>query len=281
MKVLFTGNGRAGSWFVRGEQIGQRLGTVNANAGPEDFRSHDLTVCVKRVPHTRLLSMRASGRPWVWDVVDAYPQPEAGAWSRRDAIRWLRQQLEALKPDAVIWPNARMREDAEFRGLQTVIYHHARPGLLANPIREHVQTVGYEGAPAYLDHWGPRLQSECRRRGWRFVVNPPALSQLDIVCALRGGQHAGYVQTHWKSNVKLANAHGSGTPFIGTRECGYVETASGAEVWAHTPGELSEAFDSLTPKHERERIHRTFLASAFPLNKTADHYRAFLCALKF
>jgi hypothetical protein len=281
MKLLFTGNGRAGSWFIRGEQIGHSLGaTVNANAGPSDFRAHDLTICVKRVPLSRLQAMRASGRPWVWDVVDAYPQPESSAWSQDQAIAWARDQLNTLRPDGVIWPNERMRHDVGFDGPQCVIYHHYRPNIRRNPLRETVQTIGYEGSRRYLDAWLPNLSAECAKRGWRFVFNPTSLAELDIVLALRGGEWDGYVSRHWKSNVKLANAHGSGTPFIGSPECGYAETASGAEYWARDLGGLRMAFDWLTPLRNRESVSERFLAKAYSIDEATKAYRGFLCALK-
>ena len=219
MKLLFTGKGGAGSWTVRGEQLGGALGAVvKPNATQRDIAAADLVVVVKRTPEPLLAALRAAGRPWVLDVVDFYPQPQAAVWPRADAIAWVRRRIAELAPTAVIWPNERMAEDCgaeKWPG--AVLYHHHRPGIRRNPIREQVRTVGYEGAPAYLAEWRPILEEECTRRGWRFVVNPEQLADLDIVVAFRGGVWDGYAPAHWKSNVKLANAHGSGTPTVSKR----------------------------------------------------------------
>lgn len=282
MKLLFTGNGHAGSWVCRGEQIGAALGaTVAPRAGLADFRAADLTVAVKRVPDERLAALRASGKPWVYDIVDPYPQPACSDWDREAAIVWTRRWLAHLKPHGVIWPNRRMQDDVGFEGPQAVIYHHHRPGIRSNPIRERVSVVGYEGAAAYIEPWRETIEDECALRGWSFVVNPDHLAELDIVLALRGGRWDGYVQKHWKSNVKLANAHGSGTPFIGSPECGYAETASGCEYWATDPRSLRMSFDWLEGQSTREQVSDRFRQRAVKVDQAAAQYREFLCGSKF
>jgi hypothetical protein len=257
VKILVTGRGGAGSWTVRGEQIGRTLGAqVKAKATPEDCRNADVILAVKRVPDDLLAAIKASGRPWVYDIVDAYPQPDASEWTASMASRWGKQHVGRLKPDAVIWPNARMRQDCDGGG--AVVYHHARPGIERNPIRPRIAHVGYEGEANYLDGWAGVLADECARRGAEFVLNPGSLADLDVVVALRGGRWDGYVQRHWKSNVKLANAHASGTPFIGLPECGYQETAAGCEYWVTTPRELAIALDWLETQDARRAISERF-----------------------
>lgn len=280
MKLLFTGNGTAGSWHCRGDQVGNALGaTVKPWAVREDMRAHDLTVVVKRVPPERLEALRASKRPWVFDIVDPYPQP--CEWERDEAIAWTRELLKRLAPSGVIWPNHRMMEDVGFDGPQAVIYHHHRPGIRINPVRKDVRVIGYEGAPAYIERWRGHIEAECDKRGWSFVVNPDHLSELDIVLALRGGRWNGYVPQHWKSNVKLANAHGSGTPFVGSPESGYEETRSGCEYWAHDLGSLRMAFDWLTDVRTREQISDRFRGKAYTVQMAAAAYKEFLCGSKF
>lgn len=277
MKLLVTGKGgHAGSWVVRGEQLGEALGaTVQPVA--TNARRFDCALVVKRVPDITLAAIRAARIPWVFDAVDFYPQPAAYGWSCGEASTWVRKKLTALKPSAVIWPNQRMREDCDTGLPGLVLPHHHRPGIAANPIRERVQTVGYEGAPAYLGRWGQRLQAECGRRGWRFVVNPKRLADVDIVIAMRDG--GGYVSRHWKSNIKLANAHGSGTPFVGQAECGYLETATGAEYWAEDEASLATAFDWLESQGAREAVSDRFLQRAFPVEHAAADLGAFLRGL--
>lgn len=275
MKVLVTGRGGvAGSWIVRGEQLGAQMGaTVRPLAESAD--GFDITVVVKRTPPQVMQAVQ--GRRWVWDIVDAYPQPESYGWDRSEAIDWVRRRVRDLKPTAMIWPTARMRQDCDIDLPGLVLPHHYRPRLPVNPIRDRVQAVGYEGAPAYLGHWRVALEDECARRGWRFVVNPASLADLDIVVAVR--DRGGYVSRHWKSNVKLANAHGSGTPFVGQQECGYLETASGAEYWAEDRESLARSFDWLTDQGAREQVADRFLHRAYPVQRAADELKAFLHAL--
>jgi hypothetical protein len=279
MKLLFTGRGgTAGSWEVRGRQLGHACGAkVKPLATGTDIRESDLTVVVKRVPDALLASLR--GRRWAYDIVDAYPQPESALWEQKDAIGWVTRQIERLNPTAVIWPNQRMRDDCDDGRPGIVLKHHHRPNIKRNPIREHVRTIGYEGRAAYLDGWMPVIERECKKRGWAFVVNPTHLADLDIVLALRGGQWDGYAAKHWKSNVKLANAHGSGTPFVGQAECGYLETASGCEYWAAEPAGLGTCFDWLVSQSAREHISDRFVQKAYPVEQAAKDLRTFLDAL--
>lgn len=270
MKVLMTGRGGAGSWECRGVQLGAALGaTVRPRAGQADFKAEDIAVIVKRVPVQLLQDVRAAGRPWVYDIVDAYPQPAASQWTRMQAIQWVQEQLAALKPNAVIWPTQKMREDCDTGLPGLVLPHHHRPGIKNNPIRKDVKWVGYEGAAHYLADWEPVLAAECKRRGWKFTTNPMHLADLDIAVAIRGGEWTGYVQQNWKSNVKLANAHGSGTPFVGQMEAGYIETATGCEYWAHDKTGLPVCFDWLEDQGARELIHDRFLQAAFPVDRAA------------
>lgn len=277
MKLLVTGKGgSAGSWLMRGVQLGEALGaTVTPNA--TDARGFDLAVVVKRTPAPTIDAIRQARLRWVWDIVDAYPQPEAYEWGRSEAIGWVRARLRDLRPAAVIWPNARMREDCDVGLPGMVLPHHHRVGIAVNPIRERVQRVGYEGAAAYLGRWADVLRDECARRGWQFTINPRRLSDLDIVVAFR--DRGGYVSRHWKSGVKLANAHGSGTPFVGQREYGYTETASGAEYWAEDRAGLRVALDWLESRGAREAVSDRFLQKAYPVETAAASLGTFLRAL--
>jgi len=279
MRILVTGRGGAGSWQVRGEQIGAALGArVVPLAGLNDMRAADVILVIKRCPDELLSNLRKSGRPWVYDVVDAYPQPTSSAWSKRYAVDWLRAHIGRLRPARVIWANAQMQ--ADFGGGGSVVYHHARPGQQPNPIRAQLRTIGYEGAEAYIGPWIPAIERICRERGMQFVLNPPSLAQLDVVLALRGPDRGGYVTRSWKSNVKLANAHATGTPFIGSPECGYLETATGAEHWAESPADLERALDWLLAQDTRLEISRRFRRAALSLEQAAAQVREVLCAAR-
>lgn len=281
MKILITGKGgSAGSWRIRGEQLGAAIGaTVKPMATLEDCRAHDVIVVVKRVPDALLENIRASKKPWVFDCVDFYPQPECSKWPRDAAIAWVRERMSYFYPSAVIWPNEHMQADCTAGRKEIVLRHHARPGMPVNPIRDQVKLVNYEGAPEYLAEWQHWLTMECRRRGWAFSVNAPLYTAADIVVAFRGVDYGGYAQRNWKSNVKLANAHASGTPFVGQPDSGYLESSTNLEFWVDHHSGLARAFDALEDQDRRRAISERFLRSAYPLSAAADELRKFLHAL--
>lgn len=280
MNLVFTGRGTSGSWSIRGVQLGEACGaTVKPRATLADCQAADAIMVVKRLDEALLANVRASGKPWAYDLLDCYPQPECAAWDRSEAVAWVQKRIKLLAPTAVIWPNRRMREDCDTGLPGLVLPHHHRPWIKRNPIREQVQVVGYEGAPQYLGGWRSVLEDECSRRGWRFTVNPAQLADLDIVVAFRGGEWDSYAASHYKSNVKLANAHGSGTPFVGQPECGYTETASGAEYWATDRHSLAMSFDWLTDRGTREQVSERFLQKAYPVEQAAKDLMVFLADL--
>jgi len=270
VKLLVTGKGgKSGSWAMRGEQLGAALG---ATVAPNAVLACDLTIVVKRTPSAVMAGLR--GKRWIWDIVDAYPQPLAYQWTRDEAIGWVRAKIHALNPTAVIWPNRRMREDCDTGLPGIVLPHHHRVGIARNPIRKEIQLVGYEGSPGYLGRWERIVRQECESRGWEFVVNPEHLADVDVALAFRDG--GGYVGRHWKSGVKLANAHASGTPFVGQAECGYTENATGAEYWAEDERSLSIAFDWLLDQGGRESISDRFVQRAYPVERAAQDLKEWL-----
>lgn len=280
MRLLFTGKGSAGSWQVRGQQLGHACrGWVIPMASLSECFDAELIVAVKKTPPQLLDAIRRSRRKWVLDVVDLYPQPACSGWNQAQSIAWVRQQVATLNPHAVIWPTQRMHQDCADGRPSMVLPHHHRPDIAQNPIREHVKTVGYEGRPAYLGGWQALLERECMRRGWKFVTNPAQLADLDVVVAVRGDQWDSYAARNWKSNVKLANAHGSGTPFIGNPECGYLETAAGCEFWADNGNDLPAIFDRLGPHSVRQQIADRFRKNAYPLERAAEDLCRFLRSL--
>lgn len=280
MRILVTGNGTAGSWKVRGEQLGNAIGAVvKPHATDSDIAKADVVVVVKRLSPELAVRVRAQGKVLVWDCVDPWPQPAGNLWQRDECRRWLRHELAKLAPDAVVYATRSMQEDADDPRASLVLPHHARPGIEANPIRDAVRVVGYEGRDLYLAHWRKVLEVQCQERCWEFVCNPRSLSNLDIVVALRGGEWDGYACRHWKSNVKLANAQGSGTPFIGTQESGYMETATGGEYWVGSPKMLSVAFDWLVSKEARQGASERLRRADVSLESIAKTYKAWIAKL--
>lgn len=263
---------------MRGEQLGLAIG-AHVEPKMQRFDGFDAIVVVKRTPSDLIAAIRSSGVPWFYDVIDAYPQPESVDWNRDRAILWARETLVHLKPNGVIWPTERMRDDVDpFHRIphSVVIPHHCRENAAQNPIREHVARVGYEGHPRYLACWGDSLRHECARRGLEFVMNPRELADVDVVVAFRGGEWASYATRHWKSHVKLANAHGTGTPFIGQRESGYLENACGREFWAESLTEFRTALDWLAERDTRVEIADKFRAKAYRIADAAAALLGFL-----
>lgn len=273
MSVLFTGRGTSGSFCIRGEQLGRAVGgVVQPNA--LDVAGLRLAVIVKR-PGEVLSRLKAAHVPVVWDIVDAWPQPVGNSWTGPECIAWLAQQVHQIKPVGIVAATQRMAQDCEVFGVPVLaLPHHYRPGLSLNPIRETVRTVGYEGGEQYIARWGPFLNAECEKRGWKFVVNPASVCDVDILVALR--DQTGYATRLWKSNVKLANAQGSGTPVILNPEAGYKETACGAELWAETKEELRSAFDRLESRTERLVRSEQLRRAAIGLGSVASTYKAWL-----
>lgn len=275
MRILITGKGgNSGSWKIRAEQLGAAIGAeIQPLAEVSDCRNADVVVCVKRTPAKVIDAIRASGRPWVWDIVDGWPQPTT--WGADEAIRWLSCELQRLRPTGVVFGTARMQRDAEFSGPSLVLPHHSWQRHVDRParVRQAVESVGYEGAEAYLGRWRPLIEAQCKRRGWRFVVNGD-LADCDIGIALR--DTGGYPAAHWKPGTKLANLQAIGLPALCSPEEGYHEISSGAEFWVRKASDIEDAFDVLANVETRQAIHVAMRDSLLSIEFIASRYRQWL-----
>lgn len=278
MRILITGRGTSGSWKIRAEQLGAPIGaTVRSDAPAECISAHDVSVLVKRPTAELVARLRASGRPWIWDVVDSWPQPVGNEWGERQARDWMWSMVTRCQPSGIVAATPKMRADLlsmDYHGRSICLPHHARPGLSPRIIRERVTTVVYEGGRQYLGRWSDEIHKQCRRRAWTFLINPPSLADGDIVLAVR--EQSGYPARHWKSAVKLVNAQACGLPAICVPENGYLSQASGAELWAEAHSDLGGLFDQLEPFLERERIGKIMAARATTLSEVARAYRPWL-----
>lgn len=275
MRVLITGRGTSGSWQIRGVQLGEAIGATVERESPKP-KGYDLCIIVKRAPPDLLHRIKVAKVPIVLDVVDGYPQPIGNTWDREQCLAWLRGQIASIKPVGIVAATAVMAKDCrEFSLPVLTLPHHPRPGQRVNPIRERVQKVGYEGGN-YLGMWDSFLRVECAARGWEWVINPAALADLDIVVAVREAN--GYAARSWKSNIKLANAQATGTPCIVNREAGYLETATGGELFADTTGEMVAALDKLADYETRKTAANGLWAPQ--LHVIAKTYREWLEQLK-
>jgi hypothetical protein len=277
MHILMTGKGTGGSWAVRGVQLGRAIGaTVMANA--IDVGKYDLAVLVKRPQPELVWRLRRMEVPIVWDIVDAFPQPHGNQWDRQECMDWLRASVEFVRPHALVTATQAMAADcAEFGLPMLALPHHAWPDQGTCVVSGSVHRVGYQGGENYLGRWRAILEGECGRRGWQFIVNPRSVAVLDIVVAVR--QFDGYAARQWKSNVKLANAQGCGTPCVLNREAGYLETACGEERWADSESEIVKAFDSLESQQARVLASRALVSAAPQLPDVARKYGLWLRTL--
>lgn len=276
MNILVTGRGTSGSWQIRGVQLGRALG-ADVMPMARDVARYDAVIVVKRAPGDLISRIHAARAHLVYDVVDAWPQPEGNRWDRAQCMSWLADQIKRLRPRAIVAATRQMAGDiAEICPLPVLaIPHHARPGLKRTEIRERVQVVGYEGGVAYLGAWEKRLLRVCRARGIDLLLNPPSLNDADVVVALREAD--GYAARNWKSNVKLANAQTSGTPIICVPEAGYMETAARTfPLWVESEADLEEALDFLVPRETRQLLADGLYAARIELGAVARTYRAFL-----
>lgn len=276
MKILITGKGgNSGSWAIRAQQIGEAIGAqVEPMASAATCKAADIIIVVKRTPDQLIETIRKSGKPWVYDVVDGWPQPSE--MDQAQAMDWLQNKIESLKPSAVVFGTQRMQFDSGFSGPALVLPHHSWPKYQPNEIREKVSTVGYEGAPAYLGKWFYVISDACAKMGWEFQVNGD-MTKADIGIALR--QTGGYPAKYWKPGTKLSNLHALGIPALCTQEAGYQSVASGMEFWIHNERDVMSAFENLADVRTRRDISKSMLKAALPLESVADKYKAWLKTL--
>lgn len=288
VRALFTSRSCAGAWQVRGEQVAALRANWRAVPRPAeaDLAACDLVCVVKRPDLQVVERARALGKAVVFDIVDSWAQPADGL--RHAGVAAARALFapawRALGADGYIFPTQRMAQDlGDLVRRGVVIHHHHRPGIARNPVRERVATVGYEGAD-YLGEWRGRLEAACAARGLRFVTNPARYTDLDIVVLARGGEHASFLARSYKSNIKLANAYGSGTPaLVHAGELSAQETDCGDVLFfTDAPGSLERQLDRLCASHAlRLAIHRRFLAAAvrFRPARIAGAFEAFFLHL--
>lgn len=270
-----TGKGTSGSWQIRGEQLGRAMGAAIVPRAV-DVPAFDIAVVIKRPPVDTVRRIHKAGIPLVWDVVDAWPQPLGNDWNCDQARQWLAAEFAWIKPAAIVTATRAMEADCVRFGVPVLtVPHHARPGLARTPIRP-LRVIGYEGGVQHLGQWATWFDLECHRRGWVFHVEQQlaSINDADVVIAMR--ERHGYAPRNWKSNVKLANAQGSGTPIICGREAGYLETASGGERFADTPAEVLAALDELADEGARRAAADLLAARAPALKQVAAGYRTWL-----
>lgn len=284
LNVCFTSRSSAGAWHIRGLQIASMRGNWRAINKPsdDDLARADL-ICLVKKPDPRVIECaRQMKKPVVFDIVDSWAQPEDGLHCIDvDKARQLFSRAwRTINADGYIFPTGRMQEDlGALVQTKVTIYHHFRQNIQVNPVRERVKVIGYEGAD-YLGDWLLRIESACVERGIKFVSNPHNYTDLDIVVLARGGLHGNFLSHRYKSNVKLANAIGSGTPaLVHYAEMSAHDTDCGDVLFfTDQPGSFERQLDKLILDHAlRQRINQKFLevAPRFHISHIANQFEEF------
>ena len=275
-RVLFIG-GDKGSWQIRAVQMAQALGG-RAVVDPErhDWEWAQVVVLVKRAIHRYGELARKSGLPIIWDVLDCWDQPEENGVLVAEYAEWVKERAARFRIDTLIGATQSMAD--AIGGVY--IPHHARPKLKAQPVREKVEIVAYEGTKKYLGRWLPALQEACKARGWAFVVNPQSLADADIVVALRDGQWDGEICRQWKSGVKLVNAIAAERPVITQHSAAAFEINTPALPVENT-ADLDEALDIWTSHERRLQVAHdcAVLSRNYTLGAIAGMYRLLLSSV--
>lgn len=275
--VVVTGCANSGSWSIRGQQLGGAIGaTVAPLADLSTLRSGDLIVVAKRFGGNLLDRVRASGKPWVLDFVDGWPQPRGNAWSEEQARPWLQQRLRDLNPFAVVFATGQMLRDSDWEGPTLVLPHHAWPKYARASWSDKVHRVGYEGQPGFLGRWRTILNEECAKRGWEFVENGD-LSTCQIGVALR--DVSGYPPGAWKANTKLANIQALGLPALVSPEQGYRDFGSSGQIEISEDDDVGVAFDRLADPRIRAEMGEAAFTATPRLATIAERYRTWLASL--
>ncbi|MEX2285976.1 MAG: hypothetical protein WD648_02730 [Planctomycetaceae bacterium] len=284
-RVCFIGDGFAGSWRMRAQQIARMRPGWKAKATARlklsELSRYDVFVFVKRFDIYWAQQMRERQKVVIYDVVDPWKQPDDGlAHDTPPKIRsYFERLLGRLPVDGVIFPNGAMYGDLrQLTPNPIVIHHHFRPELVPAPVRLVAKTVGYEGREEYLGEWRQTIQTVCRRLGLQFVANPPSLNAIDIGFIARGGDHGSLMAKRYKSNVKLANMLAAGVPtVVQAGEESYAETGGDLIGYFSTPDELEAAVRRLLPFSTRLDLHRRMLPHSlqFSIEHIADQYEEY------
>jgi hypothetical protein len=271
VNVLIVGNGK-GSWTMRGQQLGAAIGArVTTSPTNEDWRWAEVIVLVKKHAAKFAAQAQRVGKPIVWDALDFWSQPAENRSEQDRALALLQAQIRLMKPTLVIGATQAMASACG----GVYLPHHSWAGLAPTPARPEVQVVAYEGNPTYLGAWHNSLLDACAERGWRFVLNPPSLSDADIVVALREGAWDGWICREWKSGVKVVNAMAAGRPIVTQMTAAFRELQPvGSAI--ESPSGLAVALNRCAHVDVRAQAADQPLARSLTLDQVAARYRLML-----
>ncbi len=276
MNVLVVGMG-AGSWQMRGVQLGQAMGArVTAAPTAADWAWADRVVLVKRAAMRWAAEARRLSVPVVWDALDFWAQPE----DNNKPIEVLLDQVRATKDAAGVSmligaTQSMARSIGGFSGVY--VPHHCRLGLQPTPPRPVAKVVGYDGQKKYLGAWLPALTRACEAVGLRFVLNPPDITACDVLVSFRDGKWDGPACRQWKSGVKYVNAITAGRPILTQTSAAYEELRPIGDI-VESPDELAAALQYVSFREIREGAYEEGrrAAASFQVSAVAESYRDIL-----
>lgn len=277
MNVLMVGAGSAGSFQMRGLQLGIAMGArVTTEPTAADWAWADRIVLIKRAAFRWAEEAQRRGCPVVWDALDFWAQPAENGLTESAARLRLSQAIALIRPTLTIGATQAMADAADGMYLP----HHGHLSLVPRPERAMVRLVAYNGNPAYLGAWAAVVDAACAARGWTFVINPPDLAAADLIIALRGGPWDGWICRAWKSGVKLVNAMLAGRPVITQPSAAARELGPAGSV-IETPAELSAAFDLWRDPVRRASVAQSAAthAKSLSVSALATRYTALLADL--
>lgn len=273
MHLLIVGSGK-GSWEMRGVQLGAALGARETSAPSErDWQWADLAILIKKRAITFAPAAHRAKVPIVWDALDFWSQPSENRCHAARALQVFEIQRRAIKPVLTIAATQAMATDCG----GVYLSHHSWQGLTPTPARARVHTVGYDGNDLYLGAWKAVLERACHARGWRFVINPKDLTQVDLLVAFRDGIRDGWICRQWKSGVKLVNAIAAGRPII-TQPCAAWDELRPDGSVIDDPRDLDAALDRWSDHMTRSAVvdRAQVRAGEFAVETIAAQYRTIL-----
>ncbi|CAA0079103.1 Uncharacterised protein [BD1-7 clade bacterium] len=283
-KAFFVGAPNQGAWQIRAQQISTCRTNWHCGSRVSWWmaKTCDIFVIVKKIRPKCLARIKATGKPIIYDVVDAWEQPSDSlkVTDAASALSLFEEKWRAITPDAAIFADRKMEEDLHsLVGLSTTIYHHSYPPLQPQPVRTTVKKIGYQGRDIFLADWQPILEEIAKENRVEFIINPERLEDLDIGIITRGGEYNGYLEQHYKSNVKLANMMAVGLPcMIQSGSAAYHETWNDETSYFSSESELREKITQLIHSESLRRDLSDRLqnqASNFALETIISKYEAF------
>lgn len=275
MNILIAG-GSKGSGVIRGQQLGAAIGaSVEARPG-RYWGAVDVAVLLKKSAVQVGAEAKKTGARLVWDVLDWWEQPDENALPIQEHIAKVHAVRDRVGLSLLVGATKQMAEDIG----GVYLPHHSRPGLAPTPIRPDAKVVAYEGTPKYLGPWRKEIEYACARLGLVFLVNPPSLSDADILVAFRGEKWDGEVCQRWKSGVKYVNAIAAGRPILTNHSAGFNEIQPFGQV-VESPDHLLAAMRAMVPAQTRQQCLDVSQAraGAFSLETVARQYRGMLATV--